>query len=256
MASPVPVADAPRAAARPLVIELAGLAGAGKSSLARALAQLDPGVRARPLLPLRSYLRSVPGLIPTFVALHWPLRHVLTKEIKRVLHVRALHRFAQRATGGGVLVFEEGPVYFLARTLVFGGARIRTPAFERWWRGAVADWAGLLDAVVWLEAPDEVLAARIHSRNQAHPLRGADGRAVDEFLNAYREAFRRVLSDLANAGGPRFWTLTTDRGSAEETAQELLARLGAIRATAPGVPETTPVLPWHARLSARDRGSR
>jgi hypothetical protein len=229
MVSPTPVAAARLAVARPLVIELAGLAGAGKSSVVEALTRLDPGVRSRRPLPLRSYLGSVPGLIPTFFALHWPLRRVLTKQVKRVLQVRALHRFARRVTGGGVLVFDEGPVYFLARTLVFGGATIRTAAFERWWRRAVADWAGLLDAVVWLDAPDNVLAARIHARDQSHPMRGADDRAVDGFLGAYRDAFQRVLSDLRAVEGPTFWTLNSDRGSAEETAHALLALLESLR---------------------------
>lgn len=222
---------------RPIVIELAGLAGAGKSTLALALARLDPGIRARPRVPEQSYLASLPALVPTFLSLHWPFRGMLTKEMKRMLRVRALHRLVHESTAGGTLLFDEGPVYMLARILMFGADRIRSSAFERWWRTAIAEWAATLDVVVWLEAPDDVLAARLHTRAQPHPLQGAHERAVSAFFKSYRDAFTRVLDELCIAGGPQRWTIATEAGSPSRTARAVLARVRALRGTASPVPE-------------------
>jgi len=224
-------------AQRPLVIELAGLAGAGKSTLALALARLDPAIRARPRVSERSYLANVPALVPTFLSLHWPFRGVLTKEMKRILRVRTLHRVVHETTQGGTLLFDEGPVYMLARIVMFGADNIRSGAFERWWRTAIAEWATTLDVVVWLEAPDDVLAARLHTRAQWHPLQGAHDCAVSAFFRSYRDAFSRVLAELCIAGGPQRWTIATDAGSADSTARSVLARLRALRGTAAPIPE-------------------
>jgi predicted kinase len=223
----------PRSPGRPLVVELAGLAGSGKSAVALALGRLDPQIRARPRVAGPSHLASVPALIPTFVRLHRPFRGVLTKEMKRMLHLHALYRFARGTTGRGTVVFDEGPIYMLARIVVFGGDNIRSPGFERWWGTTVAEWAATLDAVVWLDAPDEVLAARVHSRRQRHPLQGADDGAVTAFFHAYREAFTEVLDALRVARGPQVWTVATDQASADQTARALLERLHALPAPGP-----------------------
>jgi len=237
------VLDAPgvraqvRAPEPPLVVELAGIAGAGKSTIAHALARLDPEIRARPRVSGPSYLASVPAMVPRAVSLHWPFRGLLAKETKRALRLHALHRLVHRMRGRGAVVFDEGPVYMLARTLALGGRGVATPGFERWWRTTVAEWATVLDVVVWLEAPDDVLAARIHTRPQPHPLRGADDPAMHGFLGSYRAAFDRVLAELRVRRGPQLWTFPTDRASPEETARALLARLRALRETAAPVPE-------------------
>jgi hypothetical protein len=222
----------------PLVIELAGLAGAGKSALARALTQRDPTIRARPHISAWRYLTSVPALAPTFFDLHWPFHGMLTKEMKRMLRVRALYGFAQHTRGEGPVVFDEGPVYMLARMLVFGEAATRTRAFERWWQAAITQWRSKLDAVVWLEAPDAVLASRIRTRSQQHPLQGHYDATFTTFFRAYRDAFERVLDLLCVPAGPPLWTFETEQGSADERARMLLARLPDLRRSPASVRES------------------
>lgn len=219
----------------PVLIELAGLAGSGKSALARALTKLDPTIRARPELSAWSYLTSVPGLAPTFVDIHWPFRGMLRKEMKRMLRVRALYNFARGTTGNGTVVFDEGPVYMLARMLVFGGEATRTYAFERWWRSAITQWRTKLDAVVWLDAPDAVLTARIRNRSQPHRLQDAHDVAVAAFLRAYRDAFGRVLEKLCVAGGPPLWTFDNVQDTPDDRARTLLARFPSLRGTTASV---------------------
>jgi shikimate kinase len=211
--------------ARPIVVELAGVAAVGKSTVATDLAQLNPKIRARLRVPVWSYLASVPALLPTFLGLHWPFRGLLTKEMKRMLRVSALHRMVQHSAPGGILLFDEGPVYMLARILVFGADNIRSAAFERWWRSAIAEWAATLDVIVWLEAPDDVLATRLHTRAQPHPLRGADDQDVSTFLQSYRAAFTRVRDEFCLMDGPQQWTIRTDAAPPDRTARTVLDRL-------------------------------
>jgi shikimate kinase len=225
-----------RGADRSLVVELAGLAGAGKSSLTRALAGLDPEIRARPRVSWARYLACVPPLVPTLLSLHWPFRGVLRKEMKRVLRLQALNRLSLGTRDGRTLLFDEGPVYMLARILVFGGQNVQTHGFQRWWRHAIARWAETLDVIIWLEASDDLLAARLRTRPE-HPFGDVDDRAVSALLCAYREAFTRVIGELTAAAGPRVWTVPTDRGSVDSHAQELLARLRVVRGTARRVRE-------------------
>ncbi len=161
-----------------------------------------------------------------------------TKEMKRILRLSTLYRLAHRAKNCRALLFDEGPVYMLARILVFGGKNIETGGFARWWWHAIAEWAATLDLVVWLDAPDDVLARRIHTRPQWHPFQGAGDEDLAPFLHSYREAFTRVLAELTAARGPQLWTVATDGGSADLTARELLARLHALRGTADVARET------------------
>jgi hypothetical protein len=233
-----PHALLPRRGDRPLVVELAGLAGAGKTTIGPALRRLDPEIRARPRVSWPWHIAGIPPLVPTFASLHWPFRGVLTNEMKSVLRLRSLYRVARRTTGCRVLLFDEGPVYTLARSLVYGGKNIQTRGFARWWRRAIAQWASTLDVIVWLDAPDDVLALRIHTRSKWHPLQGASDQMMADFLGSYRQAFSRVLADLTAASELQLWTVVTDRGSAELRARELLARFHALRRTADLVRET------------------
>ena len=217
---------------RPLVVELAGLAGAGKSAITGALGRLDPKIHARPRPSLRWHLASLPELVPTFVGLHWPFRGVFAKEMKRILRLRALHRLIHRGSDGRTLVFDEGPVYMLARILFFGGKSLETEGFARWWQGAIARWATTLDVIVWLDAPGDVLAERIRTRTQWHRYQDADDQALTAFYEGYRVAFARVLTELTAADGLQLWTMHTDRGSADLQARELLDRLRALSAIA------------------------
>lgn len=230
---PLPTTDATRGPARahraerPLVVEVAGPASAGKSTLARTLQRLDPEILARPRLTVPQYVLSVPPLLPVLVGLHRPFRGILRKEMKRVVRLGALHRFANRITGCRTLLFDEGPVYLLARTLVYGGQKIETRGFARWWKRAIAQWAATLDVVIWLDAPDGTLSNRIVARRRWHRTQSYDDQRRIRFLQSYRAAFSRILDELTAARGPQLWTLATAGASPHHNAEQVLARLHA-----------------------------
>jgi shikimate kinase len=212
------------AAGRPLVIELVGPAGAGKSTLLQTLGRHGGGIRAGVRIPLLGYAWVAFPLLPTFLRIHRPYRGLLWKEMKRIVYLQALERLLRREAvrSHSAIVLDEGPVYMLSRLRVFGGEAIESPSFERWWRGAVGRWAEALDAVVWLDAPDAVLARRVRARGRPYPLNDTSETALCKLFSSYRAAFERVISELTDGGGPRVFKFATDRQSAERVADSIL----------------------------------
>ena len=210
--------------AAPVVVEIAGPAGAGKTSLLRAIARLDPGVTAGLRVSRPQHLRTAAGLGRVLADLHWPFRGVRWIETKRVVHVEALYR-AARTSRPGPLLLDEGPVYMLSRILVFGGSRLDAPGLQRWWRDAVMRWDATLRLVVWLDAPDAVLGARIRARAQPHPVKGLDDITIAAFLRDYRQAYERVLDELGVAADGRLHRFATDRTPIERIAAQVGALL-------------------------------
>jgi predicted ATPase len=212
---------------RPLVVELAGPAAAGKSSLLLALGAGDWKLRAGLRVPRRRHLATALTLAPTFLALHRPYRGLLWKEMKRITYLGSLYELLQERSGEstGTVLLDEGAVYMLARLEVLGAERIQSAAFAGWWRAAIETWSRTLDLIVWLDAPDPVLRDRIRRRAQSHPVKRSPDEAIDRFIASYRDSYRRVIRSLMEARGPRLLTVRTDREDVECIARRLAAEV-------------------------------
>jgi thymidylate kinase len=216
---------------RALVVELVGAAGTGKTTLAAALAAGGYGARMAPRPSRGRYAWRAVSMLPALADMHRPLRRVLFMESKRALHLAALRDVVHASRDGAyrALVFDEGPVYMLARILVFGGANVDTNGFRRWWRSTTAEWAQTLDVVVYLDASDDVLIERIRTRRQAHPVKELPAEEVRRFLDVYRRAYERVIDDLQTCGGPHVARIGADALGIESLAASALAALDGAR---------------------------
>lgn len=215
------------------IVELVGPAGAGKTTLAD-LVSAD-GDEVRLGLPLggaerrRAHAVAALRVVPACLRSRGERRWFTADEIRAMGYLDAWQRRAARpATAGGTVLLDHGPVFRLAQLDEFGPPATTDPAFRRWWDGSVRRWAGLLDVVVRLDAPDDVLAARIRSRDQQHVVKGAADAAISAFLERYRTAYDRVLGRLVAAaeqcGSPiEVVTVRTDR----EAASRIADRVGA-----------------------------
>jgi len=216
-------------ASRPIVVELVGPAGVGKSALAERLLARHDVVRAsvwnlpRALL-LESVVRSVPQLLRLCIV----TRSLPREELKQIVRLNALRLFVRRRVAGArVVVLDEGPVFALSWLRVFGHPRLQNGRAEPWWRATYAVWAVLLDRLVLLDAPEPVLTSRIRGRHKPADVfrQMADGE-IRDLVARYRIAFERVLGGLARAGGPppvMLATTETTPGRLGDAVLELLA---------------------------------
>ncbi|MGH7508899.1 MAG: hypothetical protein ACREMZ_05470 [Gemmatimonadales bacterium] len=211
----------------PLLVELAGPAGAGKSTLSTALMRRLHGTPATiwglPVLPL---LGNGVRLIPSFTGLWLHSRSPLWGETRHMVRLRTLHRSLQRIERGSeVVVFDEGPVFAMAWLRGFGHETLREPPSAEWWSTALREWASIMDAVIVLDAPDQLLARRIRARPHAHEVKGFPDSDIASWMTRFRLALDWVLAGMASFGGPVVLRLSATDEPAARLADEVAESL-------------------------------
>ena len=221
------------AARRPFVAEIVGPAGAGKSTLARVLGGRGAGVRAGLGvwgLPLTVLAAGAAASLPRLAGA-CARRRLRRDEAGLVVRLCALHRLLGRAALGGhdAVLLDEGAVFALAKLGAFeraaeGAAGEPAGGAESggWALSLLGGWASRLDAVVWLDAPDAVLAARLRRRPKPHRMKDRPDAEIYEFLSRYRAAYGRVVSELTRRQNLRVFRFDTERESAEAVAGRVL----------------------------------
>lgn len=187
------------------VVELAGPAGAGKTTVARALVRSLPGARLGSPPGRLATIRSVVTTAPVLLAsrsLAAPGRWWSEAELRSVGYLLAWQHELRDAVAGGPLLLDHGPVFRLAMLVAGQPQALRHPVFGPWWWRTATTWGRLLDMVVVLDAPTDDLIARIEARPREHRVRGADPREVERFVDAYRVAFDQVLRVVSHEGTP------------------------------------------------------
>jgi predicted kinase len=209
-------------------IELVGVAGTGKSTLASALVARHPdwriaeSIHARAPSHLPYFVHSAPGLVRL-------LGHALRppslswEEVKMYVYASEWHRYldSQSENGSTVTLLDQGPLFALARLLWGGSAATRSAWFRTWKREAAARWAHELDGVVELSAPDTVLFERINERAKPHPAKGKSARETMEILASHRRALTEVLGNADDGASIRRLRFDTSKRSLDEIANEL-----------------------------------
>ena len=126
--------------ASPRLIEVAGVAGAGKSTLTRSICE-RPGFRvggfihARRPSDLLQVLIGSPRSLPILVSGGWSAPRMSWAEFKLMTYVtrwRSVFR-RDRDRRDGITVLDQGPIYALVRLKAEGKPFTTTRAFARWW---------------------------------------------------------------------------------------------------------------------------
>jgi hypothetical protein len=187
------------------VVELAGPAGAGKTTVATALTRSLPGTRLGSppgrLATARALLPTVPVLLASR-SLAAPGRWWSEPELRSVGYLVAWQRRLAPPRPEDLLLLDHGPVFRLAMLVAGRPNALEDHAFGPWWRRTTAVLAGKLDAVVVLDAPTAELIGRIEARDRAHRVRGADRGDAERFVDQYRAAFETVLRIMSDQGTP------------------------------------------------------
>lgn len=212
-------------------VELVGLAGSGKSTLARRLVATDPRIQlGLPLSRGASAAAQVAAVAPLAVRYLREFRGTAwldRGEMRGLGYLHAWRRSIARptTTRPPYLVLDHGPLFHLARLRAFGPPVTSTARFRRWWDETLDDYADLLDVVVWLDAPDDLLLRRISSRDQRHVIRGADADAARRFFDAYRASYGVVLERVRQRSPGAVLHLRTEAATPSELGDHVRRRL-------------------------------
>ncbi|MHC4103452.1 MAG: AAA family ATPase [Planctomycetota bacterium] len=214
----------------PFIVELVGPAGAGKTTLARALGQRDERIRIGAELELRKmkhipiFLANASFLLPVFLRRCQHSRWFTWDEIKAMVYLKGWPRFLrqQASNNGAIILLDHGPVFKLAMLNAFGPERLRSKDFEEWWDNMLKQWAFTLDMVIWLDASDTNLLERINTRNQRHAVKGKPEGEAYKFLARYRTSYEQILAKLTTYKDPTLFQFDTSQASIEQIVDEVL----------------------------------
>lgn len=211
------------------IIELLGPAGAGKSTVTRALVErnvdIESDFRIRraahvPRFALAALSACVSGVPFRSGILGWRTAAYL-ETLQGVL--------TARRTEPRITVFDQGPVFLLSLLSELAG--IDPPSSSlRWWDRQIRRWARTLDLIVWLDAPDEILAERMDRRQQRHRMKHAPAAERGLFFRICRQRFSSVVAALTEHGPVEVVRLNTAAGSLEETLAEVETAMRACEA--------------------------
>ncbi len=221
----------------PLVVELVGPAGAGKSLVAERLIGRGDVLRASVWnLPRALILESAVRSLPVLLRLCYETRALPHAELQQIVRLNALRLLVRRrAVGARLVLLDEGPVFALSWLRVFGHPQMQNGRLDSWWRRTVADWAGVLDRLVFLDAPEPLLLSRIRGRQKPDDVfRQMSDAEIRDLIARYRVAFERVIGDVAASGRPRLLALDTADASPERLGDAVLTLLDGPEGGPPG----------------------
>jgi shikimate kinase len=212
------------------VAEIIGPAGSGKTTL---LQLLRNGNNVRTGLsvwglPLPLLFASAFSSLPNLAAFCRQRKPFSWEDLKLVVQHNALLRLisVEGTKGYRALLVDEGAVFALAKLRAFGGADAAI-ASEAWMQGLLNKVAPSLDAVIWLDAADAVLAQRIREREKDHRMKDKSDAEIQKHLSLYRGSFERVVDELRQRNGLKVFKFSTDELPMEQIAARVLLQARA-----------------------------
>jgi shikimate kinase len=210
---------------RPRVIELIGPAGVGKSEVTAQLARM-PGVLCTSIwhVPLSELAWATFCTIPSAATLIRRAGAPLSRELRHIARLRALLNFLDRdeLSAYRYIVLDEGAIYTLSWLHVIGHSVFADFRSNAWRHYIAALWAAQLDEVIWLDAPDNILAHRLRTRAKRHVMSNASDRSVTAFSLRYRAAFNSTIGTVQRHGRLAVRDYRTDHHSPSEIAELIM----------------------------------
>lgn len=220
----------------PQVMEVIGPAGAGKSTVCQALAAANESIHLRNFPDVRN-LTNAPfflryGLQTAMSFGRLPARESRRPNRQEIAWLSILHGWpkllqSQDKSNCRVCVLDQGPIYLLSELRESGPTYLKRQSADKAWQRLYAGWASVLDTVIYLDAPDAVLAERIRARGKAHIMKEEADDMVFKFIHGFRSSYECVLSALRVYNTAlRILTFDTSRATSDEIADTVVNVFG------------------------------
>jgi thymidylate kinase len=215
----------------PMVVEIVGPAGAGKTTILSALNKHDEkirpiyGFRRKRYIPF--YVKHAILLLPFLLLQYAKGRWYSSREINRMIRLKATRQILEHqvAKEGLLILLDQGPIYTLSVLAGFGSQNTKNQDFVKWWEKTLQEWAITLDLIIWVDAPDEVLLERIQTRDKQHLVKKKSNQEAVDFLGQFRTVYKQTIEKLTVNGGPQIIGYDTSQCSIDSIVDTALAAL-------------------------------
>lgn len=216
----------------PRVVEIIGPAGAGKTTLFKALGDYPEQIRLGYYPDVHSTANAFffawngLQLFPCLLRLYRrPSRRLSRRELASLTILKGWPFVLKREEKktDQVILLDQGPVFMLAEMRKFGPEYLKRKASEKFWQVLYCQWANTLDLIVWLDAEDTILMQRIQARPKEHLVKHQSPPVISDFLAGYRRTYEEIVAALGScSSGPRVLRYDTGMQQSAQIIKQLL----------------------------------
>ena len=222
------------------IVEIVGPAGAGKSTLFKALQKIEPRIIGEEPPPLwnrsyvQFYLRNMGRLFPLLV--HLPHREFKTFSRRILVYMIFLtgwHDLLNKKAElvKNVILLDQGPIFMMAYSSIFGPINSQYSRFYEWRTKADYLWANTLNTIIYLDTSNETLISRNRCR-QDHAIKHISGKSDAEardFLERYRNVYKQIINRFTTSNDQlRVLWIDTEENSMAMTIDRVISEIDSI----------------------------
>lgn len=196
------------------MFEILGLAGSGKSTAIT-------GLQSRKVAFAQSirYAKIGPGIFnQLFRLLQIFLLTQNSRHLKEFIAYEMLLRSIKKQRGEETVCFDQGPLFVIAKLIM------EIPQLETFFIQELQKVFPYYKEVIYLEAPLEVLTARINAREQPHRIKNKSPQEQHDFLKNYIRLFEKIIG-LCREAGIHVVRIDTQKYGIDEVAGVLSERI-------------------------------
>ncbi|MEM7063779.1 MAG: hypothetical protein AAF572_11515 [Cyanobacteria bacterium P01_B01_bin.77] len=207
-----------------MIIEIFGVAGTGKttilSNLVESHSSFYPIFKWRRLSHVPIYIQVAVSLFPIWLGCQTTGQSLSWQAINWMIRLQALNYLLQKQArnDGAIILLDQGPIYTLARLLDYGLADSKSSSHRlvSWWQRSLEQSSRVLDTVIFLDAPNGILASRIRNRDKTHRIKQSSDLEIQSFLNRHRLAYKQVIEQLQAGKNTPVLVYNTHRQSLDQ----------------------------------------
>ncbi|HZK61794.1 MAG TPA: AAA family ATPase [Anaerovoracaceae bacterium] len=225
------------------VVELVGIAGAGKSTLCRALVKQAPWIIKTTTPPVWTlstasfYAKNLISLFPEIKRLKKiGIDNLSRRDLAFMAILNGWEKYLKKKANNGKEVFliDQGAISLIAYLSIMGPLSLHDSRTHNWWENVFDLWRHNINAIVWLDAPIDILISRIHNRPQNHVIKYVPYQTANEWLSRYRAEYELIVSKLcAKNCDIQIIRLDSEKYSTEEMANMLISEFADEKTNAP-----------------------